>query len=109
MTDVDQEMELVAKPLHDLLHFPLGVEVLLRPLAGCSSPTFISAFCRFGSTRRSVPSEPTPKVGNHCLQAPNHRIETRSHRGQMGGVPHDAKEPREVPVMGDLDLSLQPE
>ncbi len=50
-----------------------------------------------------------PQVRHHGGQPPDHRIETRPHRGQVGGVSQDVEEPREIPVMGDLLLGLDPE
>ena len=68
MTDVDQEVELVAEPLHNSLHLPLGVEILLA----ASSRLWQSQLhlglltCRFASAgvqRRGVPCGAAPRSG----------------------------------------------
>ena len=111
MTDVDQEVELVAEPLHNSLHLPLGVEILLA----ASSRLWQSQLhlglltCRFASAgvrRRGVPCGAAPQIGHHTGQPPNHGVETDPHRGQMGRMPQDVQKPRQIPVMRNLGLGL---
>ena len=111
MTDVDQEVEFVAKPLHNSLHLPLGVEILLA----ASSRLWQSQLhlglltCRFASAgvqRRGVPCGAATQIGHHTGQPPNHGVETDPHRGQMGRMPQDVQKPRQIPVMRNLGLGL---
>jgi hypothetical protein len=114
MAHVDQEVELVAEPLHDLLDLPVGVEILLATAGRLrQSQPHLGLLTRLVPTpsgqRRGVSGRAMSQVGHHRGQPPNHRIETRPHRGQVDGVPQDVKEPREIPVMGDLLFGLDSE
>ena len=68
MTDIDQEMELVAEPLHDSLHFPLGVEILLAASTGLWQSQLrlgllTRRFATAGVQRRGIARRCRPRSG----------------------------------------------
>ena len=62
MTDIDQEMELVAEPLHDSLHFPLGVEILLAASTGLWQSQLRLGLLIAASPRRAFSAVASPAV-----------------------------------------------